>query len=68
LPEIVRDGVDGFLTEGCDELVEAINKVKKIDRARCRQGAMERFSAEAIVPQYVQLYRALTGMKPEMSA
>jgi glycosyltransferase involved in cell wall biosynthesis len=59
LPEIIADGVNGFLTDTMDGLVAAISRVGALDRARCRQVAEERFSAAVVTAAYEDLYRNL---------
>jgi len=60
LPEIVRDGREGFLAETEDELVGAVGKLPAIDRAACRARVEEAFSAEVVVGRYQQLYSEMT--------
>ncbi len=59
LPEIVRDGVEGFLGNGADDLAGAIARLGEIDRQACRRRVEECFSVERIVDTYEQLYREL---------
>lgn len=56
LPEIVRQGVDGFLVQSVGEACTAIAALPQINRHQCRQQAAQHFSALAIVQQYEQLY------------
>jgi glycosyltransferase involved in cell wall biosynthesis len=57
VPEVLRDGVTGFLCETEDQLVDAVGRVGELDRARCRAEAEWRFSATAMVDAYEQVYR-----------
>ncbi|HEY9623251.1 MAG TPA: glycosyltransferase [Crinalium sp.] len=57
LPEIVRQGVDGFLVNSIQETCDAIANLSTINRYQCRQRAEQHFSADAIVLQYEQLYQ-----------
>jgi glycosyltransferase involved in cell wall biosynthesis len=59
LPEIVRQGVDGFLVNSVDEGVEAVSQLVKIDRNVCRQRVVENFSKLIIVDRYESLYRSM---------
>jgi glycosyltransferase involved in cell wall biosynthesis len=56
-PEIVHDGVTGFVRETDEELVEVLRRVHQLDRERCRADALERFSAERMVTDHISLYR-----------
>jgi len=56
LPEIVREGVDGYLITSIDDAVNKVHQLDQIDRHDCRQRAIECFSSDRIVEQYELLY------------
>jgi len=56
LPEIVDNGVHGFMINGVDEGVRAVGQLGGISRRACRERAERCFSAESIVGQYEALY------------
>jgi len=56
VPEVVADGVTGFLADDEDGLVEGVHGLASIDRRRCRLAAESRFSAQAIVADYEAIY------------
>jgi len=56
LPEIIRDGKEGFLVNTVDEGVAAIGRLSQIDRGACRRRAEESFSADVMVENYLRLY------------
>ena len=58
-PEIVDDGVTGFLRESDDELVEAVGRIEELDREKCRLAAVGRFSIERMARDHEQLYQRL---------
>lgn len=58
-PEIVTDGVTGYLRRELDELPAAIDAVDAIDPARCRQEVLDRFTPEAMAEGYERLYRSI---------
>ena len=43
IPEIIEDGVTGFVCEGLDEMTAAIQRIPEIDRRRCRLTFEQRF-------------------------
>ncbi len=59
VPEIVEDGVTGFIVDSMDAAVEALDKVSGLDRARVRRRFEERFSAQRMARDYLAVYRAL---------
>ena len=63
VPEVVQDGVTGFVREDVDGLVEAVGRIGDIDRAKCRQSAERSYSAKAIVDGYIEVYRAMLARK-----
>jgi glycosyltransferase involved in cell wall biosynthesis len=56
LPEIVDDGVTGFVVDGVDGLVRALERIDEIDRRRCRAEAERRFDAREMAARYLALY------------
>ncbi len=61
IPEIIKDGVTGFLVNGTEEMAAAIIRVNEIDPERCRRAARERFSAARMTAEYLELYSTLIG-------
>lgn len=59
LPEIVREGVDGFLVGDVDAGVGAVAGLSGISRAACRARAEACFSSAVVVSQYESLYASL---------
>jgi glycosyltransferase involved in cell wall biosynthesis len=57
LPEIIRHGTDGFLTDSIIEACEAVERLDTIDRANCRERAEQLFSVSVIAGQYEKLYQ-----------
>lgn len=55
-PEIVDDGMTGFLRAGEEELVDAVRSVHQIARAECRRAVERRFSADRFVDDHVEMY------------
>jgi glycosyltransferase involved in cell wall biosynthesis len=57
VPEIVDDGVTGFVRSGEGSLAEAVLAAAYLDREACRQTVAERFSAERMVADHLEVYR-----------
>jgi len=60
VPEIVDEGTTGFMIKDLDGAVNAVNRIRSLDRAICRQVFEERFSARRMARDYVNIYRRLT--------
>jgi glycosyltransferase involved in cell wall biosynthesis len=58
VPEVVADGLTGFVRATPDALVEAVTRIGEIDRHACRRWVAERFSADAMTEGYERLARA----------
>jgi len=56
VPEIIQDGVTGFIRDSEDELAEAVSHLDEIDRGRCRAEVEKRFSAQAMADSYLAVY------------
>ncbi len=58
VPEVVADGVTGFVRASPDELVATVARLDEIDRAACRRRVAELFSADAMTAGYERLAHA----------
>lgn len=56
VPEILHDGVTGFIAFGVDELVESVRRISSISRRRCRAEFEARFTADVSAANYERLY------------
>lgn len=56
VPEVVEDGVTGFIADGIDGAVEAVNKLKSISREAVYDSFLKRFEMNVIIDQYLNLY------------
>jgi glycosyltransferase involved in cell wall biosynthesis len=59
IPEILRDGIDGFVGDDAQQLAFFDDRLDDLDRAAIQTAAMERFSVGRMVDEYEALYRAL---------
>lgn len=59
VPELVEQGVTGFIARSADEMVDLIRPggpLDSFDRLRCRSRACQRFSRERMIAQHIALY------------
>jgi len=59
VPEVIDDGVTGFIVESEEEAVDAVNKLARLDRRKVRERFEERFSAHRMARAYESHYRQL---------
>jgi glycosyltransferase involved in cell wall biosynthesis len=55
-PELIDEGVTGFVRSSFGGLVGAVAKAGSLDRITVRGVAAERFSAERMVARHLRLY------------
>jgi glycosyltransferase involved in cell wall biosynthesis len=61
VPEVIDDGVTGFIVDSEEEAVRAVSLVQKLKRREIRRTFERRFTAHRMAEDYVQLYRRLTS-------
>lgn len=64
VPEVVEDGVTGFVRDNVDDLIETVGKISDIRRANCRASAEQKFSDGVVVERYLDIYRGLRATQP----
>jgi len=58
VPEIITDGVNGFIVESVEEAVEAVARIGSISRKDCRRAFEERFTSARMAADYLRIYEA----------
>jgi hypothetical protein len=61
VPEVVADGQTGFIVESVEEMAAAVDRVADLDPHAIRARTQERFSGEAMVSGYEQVYDRAVG-------
>ena len=61
VPEVVEDGVTGFVVDDMEGAVRAVRRLPEIDRALVRQRFEERFTADRMVEETLAIYRRLAA-------
>jgi len=56
VPEIVDDGLTGFVVDDVAAMAAAVNRLGELDRRTCRGEAERRFSVERMADDYVRQY------------
>ena len=60
VPEVVEDGITGFIVSDVEEAVKRVQDIGSLDRATIRRIFEKRFSAERMARDYVAIYQRLT--------
>jgi glycosyltransferase involved in cell wall biosynthesis len=66
VPEIIEDGVTGFIVKSEEEAVKALERVATINRAKCRATFERRFTACRMAKDYLSVYHSLVENSPLM--
>ena len=59
MPEVVDEGVTGYLAHDIESSVDAVRAAVRLDRSAVRTRAVARFGADRMVDDYLRTYEAL---------
>ncbi len=59
VPEVIENGVSGFIVSSIEAAVAAVAACARLDRAGCRAAFERRFTARRMAADYVSVYRRL---------
>jgi glycosyltransferase involved in cell wall biosynthesis len=65
VPEIVADGVSGFIVDTVGHAVRAVRRIATLDRAKIRAEFEHRFTCERMARDYLEIYQALAAAPAE---
>ena len=64
VPEIIDEGITGFVVEDIEQAVQAVRQVHGLNRRECRKVFEERFDASRMAHDYLEIYRHLKSFQP----
>ncbi len=68
VPEVVEEGVTGFVVPDLERAVKAVKELGEIDRRECRRHFEHHFNAERMAHDYLDIYqRLILGESPSIS-
>jgi glycosyltransferase involved in cell wall biosynthesis len=59
VPEVVEDGVTGFIVESEEQAAAAARRLQSLERAKIRHVFEQRFTARRMAEDYIKIYRGL---------
>jgi glycosyltransferase involved in cell wall biosynthesis len=59
VPEVMQEGLTGFIVDDMDQAVAAVEKVASIERSACRNVFEKKFTATRMAERYVDLYQSM---------
>jgi glycosyltransferase involved in cell wall biosynthesis len=68
IPEVIQDGVNGFVCDSAEEMAARVGAIQSIDRGICREIMEQRFSDRVMVDAYEALYRSIARKSGELAA
>jgi len=64
MPELIENGGTGFLVGNVDEAIQAVARIKNIDRADCRGHVERHFTVERMIDEYIHVYEMIIQARP----
>ena len=59
MPEIIQNGINGFLVANVEEMADKTNAIQNISREICRQMVETRFTQQIMVKAYIDVYKEI---------
>lgn len=59
LPEIVKDGINGFVVDDLEEMCTSLDKIHTIERKKCRAYVEKHFTVATMTDAYEKLYNQI---------
>jgi len=59
MAELVENGKNGFLVNNVDEAIEAVARIKEIERATCRCHVERHFTVDRMIDEYIKVYEMI---------
>ena len=68
VPEIIDEGVSGFIVNSEEAAVQALKRVENLNRLRCRGTFDRRFTACRMAKEYLSVYEAVVSEAPPLQS
>ncbi|MGC1321386.1 MAG: glycosyltransferase family 4 protein [Candidatus Udaeobacter sp.] len=63
VPEVMENGVTGFIVSDIEQAAEAVGRVRDLSRARCREVFEKRFTASRMASDYINAFTRLADSR-----
>jgi glycosyltransferase involved in cell wall biosynthesis len=63
IPEVIDEGLTGYIVDDIDSAVDAVQRVSALDRRRCRETFERCFSAERMARDYCRVYESRVSVR-----
>ncbi len=68
IPEIIEDGVTGFVCDNINQMVAAMDRLPLLDRQRCRDSFEARFTVQRMTDDYLAIYERMAAVRTRPAA
>ncbi len=68
VPEVMEDGVAGFIYDTIERAIEAVEGVASLNRKDCRRAFEKRFTVTQMAQEYLAIYERLLGRPLRVAA
>ena len=65
VPEVIEDGVTGYIVDNLDDAAEAVGRIPALDRRKIRRVFENRFSARRMCHDYIEIFRRIGNGEPD---
>jgi len=59
VPEVMQEGLTGFIVDNMDQAVAAVKKIDSIERTACRNVFEKKFTATRMAERYIEIYQSM---------
>ena len=59
IPEVIDNGINGFVCNSYSEMIDSIKNINAIDRKKCREKAVKEFSKEKFIKNILNMYKSI---------
>lgn len=66
VPELIENGVSGFIVNNVEEAATAVHQVKSISRAACRNAFERRFTDRRMAEDYLRIYKQVAQQQERL--
>lgn len=63
VPEVIESGVNGFIVDGLEAAVKAVEQAASLDRRSCREAFERHFTVDRMASDYVRIYERLVDAR-----
>lgn len=61
IPELIMEGVNGYVCDNADQMVQAVGKVDSVDPKACRKIVEDNFSRKVMAVRYLKKYEEIVA-------